>query len=412
MEGTSGSASALKFEGISCDACGCGEIVWRRWKCELCNNYDLCDDCYMEGEHYQDHPFLLLSKPGNTVTRVPPRKESGSTPASPITDGGVRFDGISCDACGLRDILGVRWKCEVCTDYDLCLACYMAGRHTTHPFMRYDWLGHRGIMVPPRQPSTDIDAGGMLHEGIRCDACDERGICGPRWKCLLCYDFDLCGACYMGGRHNQEHAFLRLNMPGGTATRVPPRKTTARTQLSYLAPGGVRFDNICCDSCGHGSILGARWKCDVCANYDLCAACYLSDVHNLDHAFVRFDRPGGRGIRVRPRKQSTDSGSKAILHEGIYCNACGELGILGKRWKCQLCIDFDLCTTCYMEGKHDQKHPFLRIDKAGGMAVRVPPRNTNGRPQVSSPATEAVSFDGIICDGCGQRAFCRGALEM
>ncbi|XP_049519876.1 uncharacterized protein LOC119446117 isoform X2 [Dermacentor silvarum] len=332
-------------------------------------------------------------------------RKSGRTPASPITDRGVIFDGIICDACGLSGILGVRWKCEVCVDYDLCSACYMAGKHAPHAFTRFDRPRDRGIRVPPRRPPSGVQAGGMVHEGINCDACGERGIFGTRWKCLLCFDYDLCGACYMGGRHNQEHAFLRLNKPGGTATRVPPRKTTARTQLSYLEPGGVTFDNLCCDSCGRGSFFGPRWKCDVCAHYDLCARCYLSDVHNLDHAFVRFDRPGGRGIRVCPRQQSTELELKAMLHEEINCDACGELGIFGKRWKCQLCIDYDLCTACYMAGKHDRKHPFLRIDKAGCMAVKLAPRDTNGRAQVSCPATEAVRFDGVQCDGCGQSAF-------
>jgi len=29
------------------------------------------------------------------------------------------------------------------------------------------------------------------------------------------------------------------------------------------------------------------------------------------------------------------------------------------------CYDFDLCTNCYMNGKHDTSHRFIRFDKEG-----------------------------------------------
>ena len=32
------------------------------------------------------------------------------------------------------------------------------------------------------------------------------------------------------------------------------------------------------------------------------------------------------------------------------------------RWKCIKCFDFDLCTSCYMSGKHDLQHEFIRQD--------------------------------------------------
>lgn len=40
--------------------------------------------------------------------------------------------GIQCDCCAQKDIVGIRWKCLNCTNYDLCMACHSeeGGRHS------------------------------------------------------------------------------------------------------------------------------------------------------------------------------------------------------------------------------------------------------------------------------------------
>ncbi|CAL8278945.1 unnamed protein product [Merluccius merluccius] len=47
------------------------------------------------------------------------------------------------------------------------------------------------------------------HEGVSCDACLKGNFRGRRFKCLICYDYDLCASCYEGGatttRHTTEH---------------------------------------------------------------------------------------------------------------------------------------------------------------------------------------------------------------
>lgn len=46
--------------------------------------------------------------------------------------------------------------------------------------------------------------------GVSCDACGKGGFSGKRFKCLLCYDFDLCSDCHEAGetgsgRHSTTH---------------------------------------------------------------------------------------------------------------------------------------------------------------------------------------------------------------
>ncbi|XP_042722051.1 E3 ubiquitin-protein ligase KCMF1 [Lagopus leucura] len=47
------------------------------------------------------------------------------------------------------------------------------------------------------------------HEGVSCDACLKGNFRGRRFKCLICYDYDLCATCYESGatttRHTTDH---------------------------------------------------------------------------------------------------------------------------------------------------------------------------------------------------------------
>jgi len=47
------------------------------------------------------------------------------------------------------------------------------------------------------------------HEGVSCDSCSKSNFRGKRYKCLICFDYDLCSACFENGttttRHTSEH---------------------------------------------------------------------------------------------------------------------------------------------------------------------------------------------------------------
>jgi len=48
-----------------------------------------------------------------------------------------------------------------------------------------------------------------------------------------------------------------------------------------------------------------------------------------------------------------------VVHEGVQCDGCGVAPIIGIRYKCSICKDFDFCATC--EEKKEHEHAFLKI---------------------------------------------------
>merc|ERR1712088_37495 len=57
-------------------------------------------------------------------------------PQEPGVGANVTHHGVTCDGCDKAPIVGFRYKCVVCDDYDLCGSCEKAGKHPGHNMMR------------------------------------------------------------------------------------------------------------------------------------------------------------------------------------------------------------------------------------------------------------------------------------
>ncbi|XP_073765700.1 E3 ubiquitin-protein ligase MIB2 isoform X3 [Danio rerio] len=76
---------------------------------------------------------------------------------------------------------------------------------------------------------------------------------------------------------------------------------------------GVRHSNIICDSCKKHGIMGMRWKCKVCFDYDLCTQCYMNNKHDLTHAFERYETAHSQPVSLTPRQNLS-----RIILKGIF----------------------------------------------------------------------------------------------
>jgi len=50
-------------------------------------------------------------------------------------------------------------------------------------------------------------------------------------------------------------------------------------------------------------------------------------------------------------------------HLNVQCDGCNACPIIGVRYKCSVCKDFDFCQNC--EEMKDHPHAFLKIKRAG-----------------------------------------------
>lgn len=84
----------------------------------------------------QDTRPTRVSNQESTLMQVP-----GQSPE--VIEEGAAHPGVSCDGCGKLTIFGVRWKCLVCENHDLCNDCHSSGRCTkghavNHRVLRLD----------------------------------------------------------------------------------------------------------------------------------------------------------------------------------------------------------------------------------------------------------------------------------
>jgi hypothetical protein len=142
---------------------------------------------------------------------VPEKSENDTKPASieppreeAVPQKAVHQD-IRCDQCNCLPIVGKRFKCVVCEDFDLCEKCEKLS--TAHP------LDHPLILIKKPEDVDDRP----VHHGITCDGCDNGFIKGDRYACIDCPDFDLCSECEEKcdeNIHPQSHTMVKIRVPG------------------------------------------------------------------------------------------------------------------------------------------------------------------------------------------------------
>ena len=53
----------------------------------------------------------------------------------------------------------------------------------------------------------------------------------------------------------------------------------------------VKHQNIKCNNCGMNNIIGVRYKCTQCENYNLCENCESKDCHDMNHILIKIKTP-------------------------------------------------------------------------------------------------------------------------
>ncbi|KAI8840333.1 hypothetical protein BJ741DRAFT_49949 [Chytriomyces cf. hyalinus JEL632] len=267
--------ASYQWAQVVCNGCQKANFSGPRYKCAHCADFDFCSDCVKDAarQHDSAHSFFKLTH-ANQIHSL-----------------------IFCDGCKIRGIVGPRYKCQQCADYDLCGQCHsVAGKHhfEHHSFSTFSNTMSRHVPLALPRPLENApessscgrrragrkeasskngkEAAGFVWRGVICDGCDADAFRGKRYRCdhEACSDYDLCETCFAKGTDVHEHdCFVELES----------------------------FDqmhrHVSCDCCGRSSIVGARYKCMDCPDFDLCQGCMqmpgIKESHTPGHWFNRYD---------------------------------------------------------------------------------------------------------------------------
>lgn len=73
------------------------------------------------------------------------------------------------------------------------------------------------------------------------------------------------------------------------------------------------------------------------------------------------------------------------IFSGVSCDSCLKNNFRGRRYKCLICIDYDLCAACYESGattnQHTTEHPMQCILSRSDFGKLSPSDDTHNSPK-------------------------------
>ncbi|KAH7726155.1 Ref(2)P protein [Aphelenchoides avenae] len=186
----------------------------------------------------------------------------------------------------------------------------------------------------------------------------------------------------VAGEDQRSVAIAPRDTSPGLGPSVKKSPGSSATSMTPKVRNGNRTHAAQCDQCGVEPIVGVRYKCAVCEDYDLCLKCEERGLHD-HHLMLRFGRVADKVFNwtnagkelhknliklqkhIYPQARNNGDDRPAEVHHDpdavhdLTCKECGEQ-VVGVRYKCGVCIDHDICSECEANGVHD-KHITLRF---------------------------------------------------
>nr|XP_022342485.1 E3 ubiquitin-protein ligase KCMF1-like isoform X3 [Crassostrea virginica] len=162
------------------------------------------------------------------------------------------------------------------------------------------------------------------HEGVSCDSCLKGNFRGRRYKCLVCYDYDLCSTCYEAGatttRHTADHPMQCILTRNDFDLYYGGEALTAEQPQSFTCPycgkmgytDATLHDHVTAE---HGE-ASTEVVCPICASHPggdpNCVTDDFAEHLSIQHRTPReFDEPAGvRHVRRIPHPGRGVSGTR------------------------------------------------------------------------------------------------------
>ena len=210
-----------------------------------------------------------------------------------------------------------------------------------------------------------------VHRGVSCDKCGKSGFSGKRYKCLLCFDFDLCADCYESlgedtannGRHTSSH---------------PVQCILTRAEMSLYYGGDHSADfaySFTCPYCSHPGYTEQTLQEHVNTQHAdqrtevICPIC--ATLPDGDANFVSDDFPEHLAIEHQAVRDMDDSSQRLIrrIHQrGGRMKGYHRLYTSGNTYQPQSGGAGSLFNTGYLPRKERQHGGFSHQQPSGSEA--------------------------------------------
>ncbi|KAL3700053.1 hypothetical protein R1sor_018075 [Riccia sorocarpa] len=241
---------------ITCSNCQVSPITGYRYKCENCNNHDLCQKCYRLGHTQKGHNFLRIARDSKNFH--PPFQ--------------VYY--IPCDECGQAPIEGRRYHHKWRPNRDLCFDCFSKQPQAAREYE---------IMEDVKIPTICTTHQPVFHFHKRCGSCGVVPITGPRFDSITYPDYTLCLVCF-------DTKFVKNAIKNEDFIRIErPEPNKVRQILVYS-----------CMSCGEVPICGPAYVNQRVPEKVYCLLCYMNVPRQVQFEYSRVDPPTQLGDPPAP----------------------------------------------------------------------------------------------------------------
>ncbi|KAJ8608202.1 hypothetical protein MRB53_039800 [Persea americana] len=314
-------------------------------------DFDLCGSCWDNARRsHSTHRFVKIND--NSII-------AAKTAKAVKIHAGILCDGPLCTK-KKSPIVGDRYRCAICPDYDLCAGCEAlpnSEHNITHPMIK--------MKVPVDRISVEVQ-----HEANFGAKSPQEVVIGPMTILERASQAreQLLAQQAMEAQHAATSASNEIRdamMKVGANIR-----RAMVTAEDSLRP--VKHLTIACDGCDE-MIQGPRFMCATCDDFDLCQGCYTNHSHPAEHVFIRYNHFVNAMTNPRLHFEAVDSTAPYMRFQ---CTLCKKVDPTGKRYTCMSCPSFTRCESCQSENvsKHPIDHP-----------LKITPRATRGPGAKSSP---------------------------
>ncbi|XP_031565501.1 uncharacterized protein LOC116300724 [Actinia tenebrosa] len=318
-----GTSSPVKKTKRSCLICIDGEadVVFKP-----CGHTVLCKGCSVRAKRCPECKQLVMNKTTEDGKKVPPKVEKEDLDAKEKLQSTEKKlkkleEMVTCCVCLERKKNIIfscgHGACQVCAEHlSVCAICKKEIQKKIAIFRQF--IVSQNKVLPELK---DYNHSKGMYLGCRV-------VRGPDWEWEDQDGGEGCVGTVVEAAQNEEDSVestvwvqwdtgARANYRAGLDEKMDLRVYDS----SGAASSAGKHILVMCDGCNQQPVLGIRWKCMTCDNYDLCTSCYMADTHDLECVFSRMEYQNGQRVPVGKRE-----GATKIQARGTFSGARVERG--------------------------------------------------------------------------------------